>query len=184
MRAWGATDTFRPVRPPAGGLHASSRIIGVFPAGHFNHLRFSGFSAAAPGGRFSDMKRNTFNFWIDLASFLVFLVLILTGLLIYYVLPPCGNCDGSGCAEPTAPTLWRLGRHDFGRIHFYLALAAVALVVLHVCLHWCWVCTTCCNLFGLRAVSADRRNAYGAMLFLLLIALIIAMLYWAKTQVR
>ena len=41
------------------------------------------------------MKRNTLNFYVDLASFLVLFALLLTGLLIHYILPPCGNCDGT-----------------------------------------------------------------------------------------
>jgi hypothetical protein len=130
------------------------------------------------------MNRSTFNFWIDLASFVVLFALVLTGLLIYYVLPPCGNCDGAGCADTGALSLWGLGRHDYGRIHFHLALAAVALVVLHLSLHWRWVCGTCCSLFGLKAVSSDRRGIYGALLLMLLIALMIVLLCWARTQVR
>jgi hypothetical protein len=130
------------------------------------------------------MKRNTFNFWIDLVSFVVFLALAVTGLLIYCVLPPCGSCTGGGCALENAPTLWGLGRHDFGRIHLYLALATVTLIVIHICLHWTWVCNTLCNLVGLKATSANRRDLYGILLLILLIALIIAVLYWAKTQVQ
>jgi len=41
------------------------------------------------------MKRNTLNFYVDLASFLVMFALLVTGLLIHYVLPPCGNCSGA-----------------------------------------------------------------------------------------
>lgn len=132
----------------------------------------------------TSMKRNTFNFWIDLVSFAVLFALAVTGLLIYYVLPPCGNCTGSGCTEENAATLWGLGRHDFGRVHFYLALTTVTLIVTHVCLHWTWVCSSFCNLIGLKGASAERRPMYGALLLILLIALTIVALYWAKTQVR
>jgi len=130
------------------------------------------------------MKPNTFNFWIDLVSFVVFLALAFTGLLIYCVLPPCGSCTGGGCAHANAPTLWGLGRHDFGRVHFYLALATVTLIVVHICLHWTWVCSTFCSLFGLKTASTDRRDLYGILILVLLVALIIAVLYWAKTQVQ
>ena len=130
------------------------------------------------------MKRNTFNFWIDLVSLVVFFALAVTGLLIYCVLPPCGSCTGTGCTQENVPTLWRLGRHDFGRIHLYLALTTMILIVIHICLHWAWVCNTLCNLVGLKAASANRRDLYGILLLILLITLTIAALYWAKTQVQ
>ena len=130
------------------------------------------------------MKRTTVNFWIDLVSFVVFLALVLTGLVIYYVLPPCGNCTGAGCAEGQAPTLWGLGRHDFGAVHFYLALATVALVIVHVCLHWTWVCQTVCKLAGLNVTTPERGRFWGALLLIVLMTLTIAVLYLAKTQVR
>ena len=126
------------------------------------------------------MKRNTLNFYIDLASFLVLFALLVTGLLIHYVLPPCGNCDGSGPSKEL--TLWGYGRHDFGRVHFYLALGTAVLVLLHICLHWSWVCATCCNLLGLKGISSERQEKYGILILLILIVVTIALLYWAKTQ--
>ena len=67
---------------------------------------------------------------------------------------------------------------------FYLALATVALVVIHVCLHWTWVCHTACRLAGLNVTSPQRCRLWGTLLLVLLIALTIAALYLAKTQVR
>jgi len=126
------------------------------------------------------MKRNTLNFYIDLASFLVLFALLVMGLLIHYVLPPCGNCDGSGPSKEL--TLWGYGRHDFGRVHFYLALGTASLVLLHICLHWPWVCATCCNLLGLKLGSPEQQKKYGILILLILIVVTIALLYWAKTQ--
>ena len=130
------------------------------------------------------MTRNTLNFWIDLASFVVFFGLAVTGLLIYYVLPPCGNCTGAVCTEESPLALWGLGRHDFGRIHFYLALTTVTLVAVHLCLHWTWVCCTLCRLVGLKTTSPERCRLYGAVLLVLVMALAIALLYLARMQVR
>ncbi|MHC4542973.1 MAG: DUF4405 domain-containing protein [Planctomycetota bacterium] len=107
------------------------------------------------------MKRNTLNFYIDLASFLVLFALLITGLLIHYVLPPCGSCDGSGPSKEL--TLWGYGRHDFGKVHFYLALTTLTLVLAHVCLHWSWVCATSCNLLGLKGISPERQERYGIL---------------------
>ncbi|MBL7153054.1 MAG: DUF4405 domain-containing protein [Phycisphaerae bacterium] len=130
------------------------------------------------------MKRNTLNFWIDLASFLAFFALFLTGLLIHYVLPPCDSCTGAGCTEDKALTLWGLGRHDFGKVHFYLALTISGAILIHVCLHWSWVCATSCTLFGLKRASADRQKTYGTVILIILVILIITLLYLAKTQAK
>ena len=130
------------------------------------------------------MKRNTLNFYVDLASFLVLFALLVTGLLIHYVLPPCGNCSGDGSGVSKELTLWGFGRHDFGKVHFYLALATASLVLVHICLHWAWVCATCCNLLGLKVVSPDRQERYGILLLLILIVVTIALLYLAKTQAQ
>jgi hypothetical protein len=38
--------------------------------------------------------------------------------------------------------LWGFGRHDWGAIHFWLSIALGVLIVLHIVLHWSWVCAT------------------------------------------
>lgn len=128
------------------------------------------------------MKQTTFNFWIDLASFLVFFLLVLTGLLIYYVLPPCGNCGGQVTACDAEKELWGLGRHSYGTIHFYLSLLTVGLVVVHMALHWSWVCQTGFRLLGMENLATERQNRYGVIFLLACICLVIAILYWAKQQ--
>ena len=130
------------------------------------------------------MKRNTLNFYIDLSSFLVMFALVVTGLLIHYVLPPCGNCTGAGSGQSKELTLYGYGRHDFGRIHLYLALTTAALVLAHICLHWSWVCATCCNLLGLKLGSPERQQRYGILILLLLMVVTIGLLYLAQSQAQ
>jgi hypothetical protein len=76
------------------------------------------------------MKRNTLNYCIDAASFTCFSLLTSTGLLLYFVLPP-GN--GHRAA------VWGMGRHDWGEIHLVLSLILLALMVVHLMLHWKWI---------------------------------------------
>ena len=152
------------------------------------------------------MKQNTLNFWVDSASLIVLLALVYIGFLIYYVLPPCDSCTGAGCStkslspcdscpsgvcsiegkstKKAEPTLWGLGRHDFGNIHFKLALAVIPLVLIHIILHWSWVCTTIGNLLNLKDNRSSRKNLYGIILLLLIIKLIAGSLYWLKTQIQ
>jgi len=76
------------------------------------------------------MRRPTVNFIIDSLGFAGFVLLTATGVLMRYVLPP-----GSGRFS----TLWALDRHGWGSIHFWLAIAFLALLALHLFLHWRWI---------------------------------------------
>ena len=107
------------------------------------------------------MSRTLLNFVVDVVSGLAMLGLILTGLIMRFALPP-----GSG-----RQALWNLGRHDWGGIHFWLAAAVVVLVIVHVALHWTWVCG-----FIRRCVTRNpqatspRDSIYGVAVILLLAA--------------
>ena len=125
------------------------------------------------------MKRNTLNFWIDLISLFVMLGLAWTGLLIHYVLPPGSGGRGGGHGM----TLWGLGRHDYGSIHFYLALALIALMVIHIWLHWSWVCTTVKKLAGMKSVNGSRGIIYGIALLVIIAALMLGALFYANKLV-
>lgn len=80
------------------------------------------------------MRRATLNFLIDLVSLLAMFALIGTGLIMRFVLPP-GSRGGGGLA------LWSMGRHDWGDVHFWIACGIGALLLVHVALHWSWVCS-------------------------------------------
>ena len=126
------------------------------------------------------MKRNTLNFWIDFISLLVMSGLIWTGLLIHYVLPPGTGGQHSG----RELTLWGLGRHDYGDIHFYMALAIIGLMVIHVWLHWAWVCGTVNKLLGAKAAGSARRAMYGVAVLVVMVVLICGSLLWTKNRVN
>jgi len=78
------------------------------------------------------MRKNTLNLIVDLCSFAVMLALACTGLIMAFVLPP-----GTGGAGGLS--LWGMGRHDWGDVHFVLALVLIGLILVHVLLHWSWV---------------------------------------------
>ncbi len=121
------------------------------------------------------MKRNTLNFWIDLFTFVVLFAKIWTGLLVRYVLPP-GQGRGRGLE------LWGLNRHEYGTVHFYLAIAMVVLVVIHVWLHWSWICNTIVHLLKIK-IHSSRYARYGIISLLVAIFLTFASIQVAKTQV-
>jgi FtsH-binding integral membrane protein len=79
------------------------------------------------------VKKNTLNYIVNAASFVVLLFLSSTGLLLHFVLPP-----GSG----RKLAVWEMGRHDWGEIHLILAFIILALMVVHLLLHWSWIHNT------------------------------------------
>ena len=81
------------------------------------------------------MRRNTLNFIVDALTLLTMLVMVSTGLLIKYILPPR---LGTGVHKSLAD----MDRHEWGEIHFWAAVVLGALLLLHVALHWKWVCAT------------------------------------------
>ncbi len=111
------------------------------------------------------MRRHILNYIVDALALLVMLAMVVTGLWLKYVLPP-GSRGGQGLS------LWGLTRHEWGDVHFWLALALAALVLLHVALHWGWVCTwtAVCARAGRRAPAALGR---GRKLVLGLVTLVV-----------
>ena len=123
------------------------------------------------------MDRNRINYAIDGLTALAALNLVFTGFLIELVMPP-----GSGHERLT---LLGMDRHDWGRIHFWTALACVGLVLIHVCLHWRWICTMSCRIATGKtghAPSARARHAAGTIAVVLIVGLIAGLLALAQAN--
>jgi hypothetical protein len=99
------------------------------------------------------MKRSTLNFIIDLISFLTLLGMVCTGLIMKYVLPPgsggCGRLLHDGRGREHIKDLWSMTRHEWGYIHFDLAVLFVLLIAVHIILHWAWIKKYLKSLFDL-----------------------------------
>ncbi len=102
------------------------------------------------------MARSTLNFAVDLVTFITLWALLTTGLLIKYVLPP-----GTG----RWLTVLGKDRHGWGDIHFYLAVALCGLLVVHVLLHWRWVCETARRLLSPLHPNGDAGSRGGRALW-------------------
>lgn len=110
------------------------------------------------------MRRSFLNWLIDFALFVAVLGLLLTGLLIEFILPPGSHGDA----------VWSLSRHAWGEIHFWFAVAMIAVALLHVILHWGWVCTVAMKLLDRTAVAPKRlqRHVAGAIVVALLLLIV------------
>jgi hypothetical protein len=114
------------------------------------------------------MTRNAFNFVIDAASFLVVLGLIGTGLINRFVLPPRSG----------GMSVWGLTRHDWGDVHFWLAVVAGGLLLVHLALHWQWVCVTACRLLPYRGTNPAAGHPVGRSLVGVALIAVVIGAFW------
>ena len=75
------------------------------------------------------MNRSNLNVGVDIAALVFFVLLASTGLLLVFELPP-----GSG-----GKSVWSLTRHDWGDIHFCIAMGMLGVIGVHLVLHWKWI---------------------------------------------
>lgn len=90
------------------------------------------------------MTRTHANFVVDAVAFGAFLFLASTGVMLRYQLPPGsgglhGRGAGLGEAQQSVLTVWNWTRHDWGAVHFWIACALMAVLAVHLFLHWRWV---------------------------------------------
>jgi hypothetical protein len=97
------------------------------------------------------MKRSTVNFVIDFISFVLLTMLIVTGWIIRFTLPPGTGGRGrllhDGAGREQIRTLFSMSRHQWGDIHFYLAVAFIVSMIVHLFLHWAWIKSRVKSLF-------------------------------------
>ncbi len=78
------------------------------------------------------MNRTIANIIIDIIATLLFLGMIATGYILRFPLPPGSNKTLS---------LWSLTRHQWGDVHFWISMGLLAVLVVHLVLHWNWIVT-------------------------------------------
>lgn len=122
------------------------------------------------------LRRSTLNVLVDVVTLLAIFVMVATGLVIRFVLPPgTGGGHGEG-----GLALWGYGRHDWGDVHFWTSVVLAVLLVVHVALHWSWVCVTTHRMLGgteTAQPAARRCNACGIG-FLAAVVLVFAGFTW------
>ncbi|MFH1688913.1 MAG: DUF4405 domain-containing protein [Candidatus Eisenbacteria bacterium] len=104
------------------------------------------------------MKRTSANFLVDSVALAALVLLAATGALIRYVLPA-----GSGHTS----ALWGLDRHEWGHIHFWIAVVFGVATVVHLVLHWGWI--TCV----VRGDSEEKSKGRVIAALAVLLALVV-----------
>ena len=88
---------------------------------------------AKPGGaRSGGPTRTQINFWVDVVMLVVFLGLLYVSAVVQFVFPPGVSAAGW--------TLWGITYTGYRWLQFVLLSVFTLIVLLHVMLHWSWVC--------------------------------------------
>jgi hypothetical protein len=88
----------------------------------------------------STWTRTDVNFWLDCLLAVVFLVLLAISLVIRFVFPRA--------QESTGWTLWGLIYDEWIQAQFLVLAVLTLLILVHVMLHWNWVCNVARQRYG------------------------------------
>jgi hypothetical protein len=111
------------------------------------------------------MKRLFDNLHVDLIAAGLMIGMIATGYILRFPLPPGSNKSLS---------LWGFTRHQWGSLHFWISLGLLAVVLLHLALHWHWIVITVKRrLPGTTSASPGLPCVSGLMTFLGLAAVLV-----------
>ncbi|MBC8127762.1 MAG: DUF4405 domain-containing protein [Gloeobacteraceae cyanobacterium ES-bin-144] len=107
------------------------------------------------------MNRGLLNLLIDLVAAFCLGVMLATGYILRFPLPPTTN---------RTHELWGMSRHEWGTIHFWVSLLFLAVLLTHVILHWEWLFATIRRRFTKLKAPPHQRYIAGIATALALLA--------------
>ncbi len=121
------------------------------------------------------MKRTRLNLVVDLAAIVLLLGMIATGFILWFPLPP---------GTETTRTLWGLTRYSWGHVHAWISLALLAVLLVHVALHWKWLVSVVGRRLGHEKMSARQTAVAGLItaVVLLIFASLFALLTFLNVR--
>ena len=87
---------------------------------------------AARSGAAALMSRSVFNFLLDTVLLIAFFVFVWSAVIVRFVFPPGPDAKGW--------LLWGLDYDQWATIQFAMVAMLALGILLHVMLHWSWVC--------------------------------------------
>lgn len=92
------------------------------------------------------MSRTALNAIVDAVAYAGIVVLATTGLMLRWQMPPgsgelhgMGFGSGAGAGSRPITVVWGLSRHEWGSIHYWIALGLMGVLAVHLVLHWKWI---------------------------------------------
>jgi polyferredoxin len=124
------------------------------------------------------MNKANLNFVIDALMFLCMTAIAELGFLMKYVLLP-GRESTIKYGRRVDLSFLGLDRHDWGAIHLYLGFLLLALLVLHIVLHWNMIP----GLYA-RLVAPSRQRWQIAFVYVLLTAALLLFPFLISPEVK
>jgi hypothetical protein len=121
------------------------------------------------------MKQFFDNLLIDLVAAALMIGMLATGYILRFPLPPGSNKEF---------TLWGLTRHQWGDVHFWISLGLMAVILLHLCLHWQWIAISVKRKVSRRKAAPGSALVSGLMTFLVLVAVLLVFGLAAQSGVK
>jgi mono/diheme cytochrome c family protein len=100
------------------------------------------------------VNRSFLNLTIDLLAAASLMVMIATGYILRFPLPPTTN---------RTHELWGMSRHEWGTIHSWASLVLLVILGIHVALHWGWLFATIRSRFLKTKAAQGARFRAGAL---------------------
>jgi hypothetical protein len=106
------------------------------------------------------MSRTVVNFMLDAALLGAFLLLIVVSAVVRFVFPPATTAAGW--------RIWGFGYDDWSGLQFALVAVLTLGILVHVMLHWSWVCgVVASRVFGRKGkVDEGAQTLYGVGLLI------------------
>ncbi|MEZ6130744.1 MAG: hypothetical protein R3C59_18825 [Planctomycetaceae bacterium] len=138
---------------------------------HDDHEHSAPPAIRAPGR----ISRTLVNFWLDVFLGAVFVALCIVAVIVQFVFPPGVAARGA--------SLWAMNYGQWCSVQFALLSVLGLSVLLHVMLHWTWVCSVLSKRILSQAEVPDDgiRTVYGVGLLIGLLlfgAVIVGMAQW------
>ncbi len=123
------------------------------------------------------MSRALLNFVLDVFLFLITVTLIATTCVLCFVFPPATAAAGW--------VLWGLDYDGWASLHFSLLAVMVFAILIHVMLHWNWVCSIITTRLLRRPGKLDDgvQTLYGVSTLILLVILLTTLIIAAQLSV-
>lgn len=107
------------------------------------------------------MNRSHLNLLIDALAAIALVTMVGTGYILRFPLPPATN---------RTHELWGMSRHEWGGIHSWASLGLVAVLLIHVILHWEWIFATVRHRFTNSKADSNQKLRAGIVTLVLLLA--------------
>ena len=107
------------------------------------------------------MNRTFTNLIVDVSAAVLLIGMLATGWILKFPLPPGTN---------KTLVLWGLSRHQWGEVHTWISIGLLAVLAIHVILHWQWISSVIAKRLKVKCDTPSNRRRWGAIslvLFLL-----------------